>query len=79
MQEQKSPHGINGLTAKAEQKTSSQTYKVFNKHLVQTGRHSAIDHPKQFEPGHEKMYLMSYANNKGTDQPAQRLCCSLLR
>ena len=22
------------------------------------------------EPGHEKMCLMSYANNKGTDQPA---------
>ena len=22
------------------------------------------------EPGHEKMYLMSYANNKGADQPA---------
>ena len=23
-----------------------------------------------FEPGHEKMCLLSYANNKGTDQPA---------
>ena len=23
-----------------------------------------------YEPGHEKMYLMSYANNKGADQPA---------
>ena len=22
------------------------------------------------EPGHEKMCVMSYANNKGTDQPA---------
>ena len=22
------------------------------------------------EPGHEKMYLMPYANNKGADQPA---------
>ena len=22
------------------------------------------------EPGYEKMYLMSYANNKGADQPA---------
>ena len=35
-----------------------------------------------FEPGHEKMCLMSYANNKGADQPArsdQRLCCSLLK
>ena len=34
------------------------------------------------EPSHEKMCLMSYANNKGADQPAQsdqRLCCSLLR
>ena len=29
-----------------------------------------------FEPGHGKMCLMSYANNKGADQ---RLCCSLLR
>ena len=28
--------------------------------------------PKQItsEPGHEKMCLMSYANNKGADQPA---------
>ena len=25
---------------------------------------------KQSEPGHEKMCLMSYANNKGADQPA---------
>ena len=25
---------------------------------------------KIYEPGHEKMYLMSYANNKGADQPA---------
>ena len=25
---------------------------------------------KLFEPGHEKMCLMSYANNKGADQPA---------
>ena len=44
---------------------------------------------KTFEPGHEKMCLMSYVNNKGADQPAhpracasaqsdQRLCCSLL-
>ena len=35
-----------------------------------------------FEPGHAKMCLMSYANNKGADQPAQsdqHLCCSLLR
>ena len=24
----------------------------------------------QIEPGHEKMCLMSYANNKGADQPA---------
>ena len=24
------------------------------------------------EPGHEKMCLMSYANNKGADQPAHR-------
>ena len=26
--------------------------------------------PKTYEPGHEKMCLMSYANNKGADQPA---------
>ena len=25
---------------------------------------------KEYEPGHEKMCLMSYANNKGADQPA---------
>ena len=25
---------------------------------------------KYSEPGHEKMCLMSYANNKGADQPA---------
>ena len=31
------------------------------------------------EPGHEKMCLMPYANNKGADQPAQGLCYSLLR
>ena len=24
----------------------------------------------EIEPGHEKMCLMSYANNKGADQPA---------
>ena len=32
--------------------------------------------PKTFEPGHEKMCLMPYANNKGTDQPAHP--CSLI-
>ena len=35
---------------------------------------------KSFEPGHEKMCHMSYANNKGADQPMQsdqRLSCSL--
>ena len=26
----------------------------------------------QVEPGHEKMCFMSYANNKGTDQPAHQ-------
>ena len=26
------------------------------------------------EPGHEKMCLMSYANNKGADQPAHPRC-----
>ena len=30
-------------------------------------------------PGHQKIFLMSYANNKGADQPAHPcLCCSLL-
>ena len=31
-----------------------------------------LQHPNWllFEPGHEKMCLMSYANNKGADQPA---------
>ena len=29
-----------------------------------------------YEPDHEKMCLMSYANNKGTDQPAHP--CSLI-
>ena len=28
-------------------------------------------HAISFEPGHEKMCLVSYANNKGADQPAQ--------
>ena len=28
------------------------------------------EHIFVFEPGHEKMCLMSYANNKGADQPA---------
>ena len=27
-------------------------------------------HTKIIKPGHEKMCLMSYANNKGADQPA---------
>ena len=27
-------------------------------------------HVYLYEPGHEKLCLMSYANNKGTDQPA---------
>ena len=31
------------------------------------------------DPGHEKMCLISYANNKGADQPAHPHCCSLLR
>ena len=29
-----------------------------------------IQFPAVYEPGHEKMCLMSYANNKGADQPA---------
>ena len=30
----------------------------------------------KYELGHEKMFLMSYANNKGADQPAHP--CSLI-
>ena len=29
-----------------------------------------VDFTYIYEPGHEKMCLMSYANNKGADQPA---------
>ena len=32
---------------------------------------SAVCLANIFEPGHEKMCLMSYANNKGADQPAR--------
>ena len=32
---------------------------------------------KLYEPGHEQTCLMSYANNKGTDQPVHP--CSLIR
>ena len=32
--------------------------------------YSAITRTFITEPGHEKMCLMSYANNKGADQPA---------
>ena len=28
------------------------------------------EYPQHNEPGHEKMCLMPYANNKGADQPA---------
>ena len=31
--------------------------------------HINIDKTKAIEPGHEKMCLMSYANNKDADQP----------
>ena len=31
--------------------------------------YSKNDFNTAFEPGHEKMCLMSFANNKGTDQP----------
>ena len=32
--------------------------------------HFEPNKPYLFEPGHEKMCLMSFANNKGADQPA---------
>ena len=35
-----------------------------------------LELPQSFEPGQEKMCLMSYANNKGADQPAH--LCSLI-
>ena len=35
-----------------------------------------IDPHDLFEPGHEKMCFMSYANNKGADQTAHP--CSLI-
>ena len=31
-------------------------------------KHKATDNICTYEPGHEKMCLMSYANNKGADQ-----------
>ena len=34
------------------------------------------NYPFLYEPGHEKMCLMPYANNKGADQPAHQ--CSLI-
>ena len=43
---------------------------------------SKFERNSSFGPGHAKMCLMTYANNKGADQPAQsdqHLCCSLLR
>ena len=33
-------------------------------------RAPAFIHVYRYEPGHEKICLMSYANNKGADQPA---------
>ena len=38
--------------------------------------HCNITTAKTHEPGHEKICLMSYANNKGADQPAHP--CSLI-
>ena len=29
-----------------------------------------LHNPKRYEPGHEKMCLIPYANHKGADQPA---------
>ena len=39
----------------------------FFKHEKQTQNQICL---KPYEPGHEKMCLKSYANNKGADQPA---------
>ena len=47
-----------------------------------------LNHADSNGPGHAKTCLMSYANNKGADQPFafaqsgasdQHLCCSLLK
>ena len=40
------------------------------KNISKVLKHSSIVESNSFEPGHEKMCLMSYANNKGADQPA---------
>ena len=36
----------------------------------ETERRTDVYHINKYEPGHEKMCLMPYANNKGADQPA---------
>ena len=40
--------------------------------ILRPGLNSSSMHfcAKEFEPGHKKMCLISYANNKGADQPA---------
>ena len=35
---------------------------------------TSIIFPNVYEPGHEKTCLISYANNKGADQPAHPRC-----
>ena len=50
---------INGITA------------VKNQLVLHRGIALVIFELKLLEPGHEKICLMSYANNKSADQPAQ--------
>ena len=44
--------------------------------IVSTG---TVNLNKPYEPGHEKMYLMSYANNKGADQPRSLISAFVVR
>ena len=41
-----------------------------NYHKITTDKTSKVQNKIAFEPGHEKMCLMPYANNKGADHPA---------
>ena len=59
------------MTATLNHNTNKQ---IFNKQvhlwLQFWDRNSETEKQTVFEPGHEKTCLMSYANNKGADQPA---------
>ena len=42
----------------------------FNIQIIKLDKIKLNSHKNIIEPGHEKMCLISYANNKGADQPA---------